>query len=83
MSQVQKLRERFISIPADFTWDEMVSLLEGLNFEETSGNGSRRKFKLENVGKILLHKPHPGNIVPKYALRQVKDRLASWGLLKI
>ena len=31
---------------------------------------------------IMLHKPHPGNIVKMYALRQVLEELQSKGYLK-
>ena len=30
----------------------------------------------------MLHKPHPGNIVKMYALRQVLEELQSKGYLK-
>ena len=31
---------------------------------------------------IMLHKPHPGNIVKQYALRQVLEELENKGYLK-
>ncbi len=30
----------------------------------------------------MLHKPHPGNIIKEYAMKQVYDYLTEAGLLK-
>jgi hypothetical protein len=80
----EKLIARFISLPNDFTWDEMQRLLIFLGY--TPGNkgktsGSRVIFK--NAGKrpIMLHKPHPGKIIKEYALKQVYDYLKNDGLI--
>lgn len=85
MSEKEKLLQRFLLIPSDFSWDELVALLYYFGFNElTKGKtaGSRRKFLQENGYIILLHKPHPGNIVKKYGLRQVKDYLISKKMLQ-
>lgn len=71
----QKLIDRFKSIPSDFEWSELKRLLEGAGYREVQGNGSRVKFVGENLPRISLHKPHPGNIVKRYALREVKTLL--------
>jgi len=36
----------------------------------------------EGAQPIMLHKPHPGNIVKSYAIKQVYDYLTEFGLLK-
>ena len=85
MSQTNKLVDRFLSLPADFTWDELIRLLASYGYKEkTKGKtgGSRRKFVDGNNNIISLHKPHPGNIVKKYALRQVNENLKEKGKIK-
>ena len=74
-SREQKLLERFKSIPADFEWAELRRLLEGVGYHEAQGSGSRVKFIGEHLPRILLHKPHPGNIVKRSALRDVRKLL--------
>jgi predicted RNA binding protein YcfA (HicA-like mRNA interferase family) len=85
MATIDKLRERFLSIPNDFSWDELVKLLGSLGYKEIVGGksgGSRRKFINPSYGyPIILHKPHPKNIVKQYAIRQIIDLLKSEGLL--
>ncbi|WP_025673880.1 type II toxin-antitoxin system HicA family toxin [Salinivibrio socompensis] len=72
MTKAEKLLQKLKSIPNDFTWNELKSVLERLEFEEVQGSGSRVKFIRRHDGRIInLHKPHPGNIMKKYALRIV------------
>ena len=83
MSRHEKLISRFEKIPADFTWDELCRLLTGFGFEALSGAGSRFKFiHAESRRVISLHRPHPGNIVKKYALTQVCEVLRQDGFIK-
>lgn len=84
MSKKNKLIDKFLSVPADFTWDELLKVLEsfgyqGMNTGKTSG--SRRKFIDKTYHIISLHKPHPGSVVKKYALRQVIENLKEQGKL--
>ena len=85
MSRKTKLIERFLSIPNDLTWEELVSILSSFGYAEmTKGKtaGSRRKFVTADRDIIMLHKPHPANVVKKYAIRQVIGHLKEKGLLK-
>jgi len=85
MSRKSKSIDRFLSIPNDLTWEELVSVLAAFEYDEmTKGKtaGSRRKFVNAGSDIILLHKPHPANVVKTYAIRQVIDHLKSKGLLK-
>lgn len=80
MGSKDKLIKRFISLPSDFTWDEMHRLLIILGFipyNKGKTSGSRVIFKSEGRKPIMLHKPHPGNIIKEYALKQVYDYLKS------
>ena len=86
MGSKEKLRERFLKMPSDFTFEELQRLLEGYGYERSNKgktSGSRLIFKNGDKRPIMLHKPHPGNIVKEYALKQVMDDLREAGLIKI
>jgi len=86
MSQFEKLIERFKKIPKDFSYDELKKLLNGFGYiENTKGktSGSRVAFINQNTNHIIrLHKPHPGNIVKRYALEQMMEELINQGVIK-
>lgn len=72
MSKKEKLKERLYRLPKDFTWDELVTVLSNNGYEEIPSKGtSGRKFVDERGHVIALHKPHPGNIVKSYAIKEV------------
>lgn len=77
MSQKEKLISRFCSLPKDFTYDELRSMLGYFGYEEDkTPNGSRvRYYNSETKDVILLHKPHPGNIMKIYKLKEIKEKL--------
>ena len=82
MSQKDKLIERFKRLPTDFTYDESVSLLKIFGYREYCNDGSRRSFIHAPDNHIIyIHKPHPGNIVKMYALKDVKQTLEEHGYL--
>ncbi len=84
MSRRAKLASRLRSKPKDFTWDELVRLLEGVGYSEvTAGKtgGSRRRFLHATAPTISLHKPHPGNIVRMYITVDVLQVLTEEGLI--
>ena len=85
MGTKEKLIERFRSLPTDFTFDEMEKLLgyvgsEGSNKGTTSG--SRDMLKNQLGRHIMIHKPHPGNIIKGYAMKQVYNDLKEAGFIK-
>jgi hypothetical protein len=85
MGTKEKLRERFLKMPSDFTFDELQRLLEGYGYEKSNKgktSGSRLIFKNGDKRPIMLHKPHPGNIVKQYAMKQVYEELKEAGLIK-
>ena len=85
MGTKDKLIERFKRLPSDFTFDEMERLLAIFGYEKSDKgrtSGSRVIFKNRDGRPIMLHKPHPGNIVKRYAMKQVLDDLIESGLLK-
>ena len=85
MSTKDKLVERFLALPSNFTFDELERLLTVFGYVKSNKgktSGSRVIFKDKEGHPIMLHKPHPGNIVKMYALRQVLEELQSKGYLK-
>ena len=85
MSTKEKLLERFKNLPMDFTFDELVTLLNRLGYKQEnkgSTSGSRAIFILEGVTPILLHKPHPGNVVQRYVIKRILRQLKEDGKIK-
>ena len=78
MSKREKLVARFLQLPKDFHFDEMVKLLGYFGFtavKKGKTSGSRVKFVNDAGVVILLHKPHPSGIMKEYQLKQVKEIL--------
>jgi hypothetical protein len=72
MSKREKLIARFLNMPSDFHYDEMVKLLGYFDFEEVKKgktSGSRVKFMNPKGVPIMLHKPHPSGIMKLYQLK--------------
>ena len=82
MTRSDKLISRFLKRPQNFTYNELLRLLNGFGYNELQGSGSRVVFynkKLKH--SIKLHKPHPGNILNKYQIDLVLNELKSKELL--
>lgn len=78
MGTKEKLVERLKRQPTDFTFDEAERLLTLFGYKKSNKgktSGSRVMFIDSHDRKILLHKPHPGNIVKGYALKDILDKL--------
>lgn len=87
MSRKDKLLKRFLSMPKDFTFDELVRLLGSYNFfEESTGKTSGSAVKFSNddfpFELIRFHKPHPTNIIKKYVLVMIKECLIRCNLIE-
>lgn len=84
MTRRDKLIARFRQRPRDFTWDELVRLLESVGYDEVKTGktaGSRRRFAHATGRVLTLHKPHPGNVVKRYVMDDVLRLLIEEGLL--
>ena len=85
MSKFEKAKKRLLSEPKDYTFTEAKSFLQSLGFEQKNKgktSGSRVGFYRESDGAtILLHKPHPEDILREYAVRQLIDNLKEIGEL--
>jgi hypothetical protein len=78
MSKVEKLIEKLKSRPKDFTWDEMLKVLNHFGFEQIAQGktgGSRRKFVNIEKQIISLHEPHPQKVLKSYQLDIIIDYL--------
>lgn len=82
MSRHDKLIKRLLTKPNDFEWSEAVTLLGHFDFEVLTNSGSRRKFYNKSTKQvIILHEPHPGNILKAYAVKQLTDTLKEGGFI--
>ncbi len=83
MSKKEKLIEKLLKKPKDFTYDEMESLLSYFGYElKQGGSGSGVKFIKERSNEVInFHKPHPDGILKRYVLDQVIEKLRKDGLL--
>ena len=83
MSKIDKAKERLSSRPKDFTYSEAKYLLSQLGFEEFNKgktSGSRVKFYRDSDQRIiLLHKPHPGDVMSISAIKDLATRLEEMG----
>lgn len=83
MSQFEKSKNRILSIPKDYTYTEARRFLSQLGFVEYQKgktSGSRVKFYRERDAKvILLHKPHPGDVMSMGAIKQLKNFIEELG----
>lgn len=78
MSKKDKLIKKFLEVPPrkDLTYDELETLLNKLDYEKIEGSGSAVKFyNREKDNLINFHKPHPGNILKVYIVKQVQKKL--------
>jgi hypothetical protein len=86
MTKSEKLTEKFLCKPKDFTYDELKNLMNRLGYHEVKigkTSGSRVAFMNEETHHVIrLHKPHPGNILKRYQLDLVEGELRSEGVLK-
>jgi hypothetical protein len=84
MSKREKLRERFLGTPKDFTFDEKVTLMGHMGYElDNKGktSGSRVTF-VDSLGNAIdEHRPHPGNVLSVGALKQNRTKLQNEGLI--
>lgn len=85
MSSKDKLITRFLSIPKDFTYGEVVRLFAIFGYSEYSKgktSGSRVQFYRNDGQSYIMHKPHPSTIIKPGALRQLVDYIKEQNLIE-
>lgn len=85
MSKEEKLKQRLLRLPKDFTFDELSTLLRRLGFEisnKGATSGSRVAFINKKTKDVIrIHRPHPQNEVNISALKEVRDILKEKNLI--
>jgi hypothetical protein len=84
LSKREKLMERLLSRPADFTFGELTTLLGQLGYGIASAgrtSGSRVAFSNHEGDYIRFHKPHPRNVLKPYQVDALITALMERGLL--
>lgn len=84
MSKKEKLIQRIMRLPRDFTYEETVALLTLLGFvEENKGktSGSRVMFTKEGGYRFRMHKPHPQKEIKPAALKDLFNYLKTNNLI--
>lgn len=77
MSKKDKLINRLLKKPKDFTFEEMESLLLYFGYRvKQGGTGSGVKFIKDGSNEVInFHKPHPNGVLKRYVLEQVIEKL--------
>lgn len=86
MTKSEKLRNRFLAdrIPTDFTWDELKSVMSGYGFKwKNPSGGSHGFFENEDRNCVIkpAARPHPGNIVRVYQIREYRRKLKELNII--
>lgn len=85
MGQKEKLINKLKSIPKDFTFEDVETLLGFFSYHRSNKgktSGSRVMFISEKYkSKILLHKPHPRKELLQYQIKQLIELLEQEGLI--
>ena len=79
MSRQEKLREKLLRLPGNFTYNEMVKLLRGFGYIEEerrrSSGSAIMLYHKELNDKIMFHKPHPEKELKKmYILKMIIEK---------
>jgi predicted RNA binding protein YcfA (HicA-like mRNA interferase family) len=78
MSRKEKLLAKFMKVPPkrDLTFEELETLLLAYGCVKVECRGSAVKFYHKEKDILInLHKPHPGNILKVYLVRQIQIKL--------
>lgn len=86
MSKTEKLLQRFLSKPTDFTFEELARFLKSVGYEEEKTgktSGSRVSFYNSELDDMVkFHKPHPSSIMKRCYLAEIERKLRDKGVIK-
>lgn len=86
MGTKEKLIERFLTLPKDFTYEEVKRLFSIFGYVESNkGNtsGSRVEFvSTDEQSSYIMHKPHPSNIIKGYVIKQMHSFIQDQKLIE-
>lgn len=70
--QQQTLADVFeVPVRSDVRWPDVRSLVEALGGKTSEGSGSRVRLQLGAV-RMVIHAPHPGQILGRATVRQLR-----------
>lgn len=77
MSKKAKLEAKLRSMPSDFHWDELVTLLGHYDFtmHSTKGGSSHFTFLHPTGFKVKISRTHPHGLLKKYQIEAAIDAL--------
>lgn len=83
MTKKDKNLNKLMGSKAAIQWPELINILESLEFEffPNKGGSSHCKFKHPKGAILSICRPHPGNEVRPYILRQIRECLIKWRLI--
>jgi len=84
MAKIEKVLQKLLKNPKDFSWAELKNILYHFGYKETHAgrtSGSRVRFIHSELEPICLHKPHPSEILKPYQLSLVIGMLKDRGHL--
>ena len=84
MSKKEKLTERLLRKPRDFTFEEVVQLMGFFGYFVVTGGktgGSRIAFSNGEKDYIRMHKQHPRNTLKMYQVENLINDLKERGLI--
>ncbi len=61
MSKRGKALKRLLSGPSDYTWNELISVMEAMGYQLKTTGGSSRKF-VRSDAAFFIHEPHPRKV---------------------
>ncbi|GLS03490.1 hypothetical protein GCM10007860_06340 [Chitiniphilus shinanonensis] len=72
MTKNDKRLQRLKSCPSDYRFEELVALLESLEWTLVqSGGGSHCFFEHVTGRRLNTYRPHPSGIMKRYQLKEV------------
>ncbi len=79
MAKFEKLLAKFLETPtrSDLTFQDLKIVMSNFGFVMQERAGSRVAFIKEGEQPIMLHKPHPGNELKQYIVKQLQERFRS------
>lgn len=85
MSTKDKLIQRILQLPKDFTYEEVVRLFSIFGFSEYSKgstSGSRVQFYRDDKHSYIMHKPHPSSIIKPRLLKDIVNYMTEHKLFE-
>ncbi len=85
MSKINKLLKKIENRARDLTYSELKKILSALGYvEDNRGQTSGSRVAFINIDikhAIRLHKPHPGNVLKQYQVKQIQRELKDKGFI--